>query len=147
MRTWTVILLAVLALLLGACGTSEEGTNGGNSEGENEGKMTATLEKSDNGYRYTLKNDTDEAMTFNFTSSQRFDFALYNEEDEQVFLQSSVSSYAQVLGEETMEAGGELSYELEVPPLDLEPGTYKIEAWFTPQQGAAYPAENEYVKE
>ena len=147
MRTWTILLLAVLALLLGACGTPEDGTNGGNSEGGNEGEMAATLEKSDAGYRYTVKNGTDEAMTFNFTSSQRFDFALYNEDDEQVFLHSSVSSYAQVLGEETAEAGGELSYELEVPPLELEPGTYKIEAWFAPQQGAAYPAENEYVVE
>lgn len=147
MRTWTILLLAVLAFLLSACGTSEEGTNGSNSEGGEKGEMAATLEKSDVGYRYTLKNGTDEAVTFNFTSSQRFDFALYDENDEQVFLHSSVSSYAQVLGEETVPAGGELSYELEVPPLDLAPGTYKIEAWFAPQQGAAYPAENEYTVE
>lgn len=148
MRTWKFLLLAVLLLLLSACGTSENGSSyGGGSSEEKKGVVTSTLEKADAGYRYTMKNGTDEALTFNFTSSQRFDFALFNADGEQVFSLASVSSFAQVLGEETVDAGKELSYDFDVPPLDLAPGTYKIEAWLTPEQGPAYQAENEYVVE
>ncbi len=147
MRTWKLSLLALLLVLLSACGTSENGSYGGGSSEEKKGEVTSTLEKADAGYRYTVKNGTDEALTFNFTSSQRFDFALLNADGEQVFSLASVSSFAQMLGEETIEAGEELSYDLEVPPLDLAPGTYKMEAWLTPEQGPAYQAENEYVVE
>ncbi len=147
MRTWKVFVFAALLLLLSACGTSENGSYGGGSSEEKKGEVTSTLEKTDAGYNYTMKNGTDEALTFNFTSSQRFDFALFNADGEQVFSLASVSSFAQALGEETVEAGEELSYDFEVPPLDLAPGTYKMEAWLTPEQGPAYQAENEYVVE
>lgn len=147
MRTWKWVLLASLLFVLSACGTSENGSYGSGSKEDKKGEVTATLDKTDAGYRYTMKNGTSEALTFNFTSSQRYDFALFNADDEQVFSLASVSSFAQVLGDETVEAGEELSYNFEVPPLDLTSGTYKIEAWLTPEQGPAYYAENEYVVE
>lgn len=141
----------LLALFLAACGTTESANEepdpeNGSSGGIAAGEIVATIEQlDDDSYRYTLKNQTEEAVTFDFTSGQRYDFALYNENDEQVFLFSSVSTYTQALGEETIKQAEELSYEFDVPQLDLAAGTYKIEAWLTPKQGPAYPVETEYT--
>ncbi|MGO1059675.1 BsuPI-related putative proteinase inhibitor [Planococcus sp. FY231025] len=141
----------LLALFLAACGTTESANEepdleNGSSGGITAGEVVATIEQlDDDSYRYTLKNQTEEAVTFDFTSGQRYDFALYNENDEQVFLFSSVSTYTQALGEETIKQAEELSYEFDVPQLDLAAGTYKIEAWLTPKQGPAYPVETEYT--
>lgn len=143
----------LMALFLAACGTTDGATeepdpDNGSSGGITAGEIVATIEQLDNdSYRYTLKNQTEEAVTFDFTSGQRYDFALYNESDEQVFLFSSVSTYTQALGEETIKQAEELSYEFDVPQLDLAAGTYKIEAWLTPKQGPAYPVETEYTIE
>lgn len=141
----------LLALFLAACGTTESANDepdpqNGSSGGIAAGEITATIEQlDDDTYRYTLKNQTEEAVTYDFTSGQRYDFALYNENDEQVFLFSSVSTYTQALGEETIKQAEELSYEFDVPQLDLAAGTYKIEAWLTPKQGPAHPVETEYT--
>lgn len=149
-RLWLWPLL-LITFVLAACGTTEGSSeepdpNSGSSGGIAAGEIVSTIEQvDDDSYRYSLKNQTEEAMTFNFTSGQRFDFALFDENDEQVFLLSSVSSYIQALGEETLKQGGELSYEFDVPQLELAPGTYKVEAWLTPKQGPAYPAEAEYI--
>lgn len=148
---WLGVLL-LFALILAACGTTEESTpedsNTGSSEGIAAGEIVSEIEQIDaDSYRYKLKNQTEEAMTFDFTSGQRFDFALFNEGGDQVFLLSSVSSYIQALGEETIKQGEELSFEFDVPQQELEPGTYKLEAWLTPKQGTAYPAEKAYQAE
>ena len=156
-RLWLLaLLLLLLALFAAACGMEEdaeekpeepetnESTSGGIAAGEPE---PAIQQLDDETYLYTVKNQTEKPLTFDFTSSQRYDFALLDESGEQVFLQSSVSMYAQALGEETIKQAEELSYELEVPPLDLEAGTYTLEAWLTPEQGPAFRTETEYVVE
>ncbi|WP_422122537.1 BsuPI-related putative proteinase inhibitor [Planococcus sp. X10-3] len=144
----TAFILIALATFLAACGTSDSGDDNGASEGVTEEEVTAVLEQMDNNlYRYTVNNQTDEAMTFNFTSGQRFDFTLTNEADEELYRLSSVSSYIQALGEETIEAGEALEYEFEVPSMELESGVYTITAWLTPQEGAQYEAETEYTVE
>ncbi|ETP69791.1 intracellular proteinase inhibitor (BsuPI) [Planomicrobium chinense] len=156
-RLWFLALsLLLLALFATACGMEEdaekmpeepetnEGTSGGIAAGEPE---PAIKQLDDKTYLYTVKNQTEKPLTFDFTSSQRYDFALLDESGEQVFLQSSVSMYAQALGEETVKQAEELEYEIEVPPLELEPGTYTLEAWLTPEQGPAFRTETEYVVE
>ncbi|WKA55596.1 BsuPI-related putative proteinase inhibitor [Planococcus shixiaomingii] len=163
-KTWLLaLLLLALALLLAACGTKDEGASNeppkdepakeqestdGSSGGILAGSIGPKLEKVDEDtYRYSLKNQTEHEKTFEFTSGQRFDFSLTNEAGEQAFLFSSVASYAQAMGEETMKQAVELSYEFDIPEADLEPGTYKLEAWLTPKEGPAYKAETEYVVE
>lgn len=138
--------ILILAILLAACGTGE--TSGNTSGDEAIDEMTAQVEQLENGtYRYIVLNKTESAETFNFTSGQRFDFSLSNEAGEEVFLLSSVSAYIQALGTETVEPGQELSYDFEVPPLELEPGTYTLEAWLTPEEGPAFNANSEYIVE
>ncbi|MDN7246428.1 BsuPI-related putative proteinase inhibitor [Planococcus shenhongbingii] len=156
-RIWLLMLLLSSLLLLAACGANEksaenppekpttnEGTSGGIAAGAPE---PAIKQLDDQTYLYTVKNQTEKPLTFDFTSSQRYDFALLDESGDQVFLQSSVSMYAQALGEETIKQAEELSYPLEVPPLDLEPGTYTLEVWLTPEQGPAFRTETEYIVE
>ncbi|WP_241535895.1 BsuPI-related putative proteinase inhibitor [Indiicoccus explosivorum] len=158
-KKWMKTLLLLAVLFLTACGTAEVTpeteveeeevsgeVNGEASEGITAGELEPAIEPVDaDTYRYTLTNQTEEAVTFNFTSGQRFDFALLSESGEQLYLLSSVSTYIQALGEETIEPGGELSYEFDLPQLDLEPGTYTIKAWLTPEDGPAYEVETQYI--
>ena len=156
-QKWLGIFTAPgLSLALAACGTGEgdasEGdaakTSGESSEEVEAAVMEPMLKQLDEDtYRYTLANETEGTVTFEFTSGQRFDFSLSDEDGEQVFLLSSVSAYIQALGEETLAPGEELNYEFDVPELDLEAGTYDLEAWLTPKEGPAYHSETEYVVE
>ncbi|MBU9675045.1 Wzt carbohydrate-binding domain-containing protein [Planococcus sp. CP5-4] len=145
---WLMMLMA--ALMLAACGTESDNLpEDPDSGGEIiEGEVTSTIEETDNGtYRYTVKNDTQEAVTLNFTSGQRYDFTLTDEQGIEVFRMSSVSMYTQALGEEILRQGEELQYEIQVPEANLEPGTYTLEVWMTPTQGTNYPAEIEHTIE
>lgn len=156
-------LVLLVALLLAACGTQqgedtenqpeepeteESGTIDESTGDDTEGKMEPDIEHvNDNVYRYTLVNQTGEPHTFEFTSSQRYDFSLKNESGKEIFLFSSVSVYLQALGEETLDQGDNLSYEFEIPQLELEPGTYELSAWLTPRQGGTYKVTTEHVVE
>ena len=145
-----LLFLAFIAFcfILTACGTTDAGSgsegNNENAENEEAGEMKPAVKEEDGTFRYILDNQTSEDVKFDFTSGQRFDFALSNETGDQVFLFSSVSMFTQALGEETVAAGDKLSYDLEVPELDLEPGTYTLEAWLTPEEGPAFEAKTEY---
>ncbi|MDE4084330.1 BsuPI-related putative proteinase inhibitor [Planococcus maritimus] len=145
---WLLLLMA--ALMLAACGTESDNLPEDPESGGEiiEGEVTSTIEETDNGtYRYTVKNDTQEAVTFNFTSGQRYDFTLTDEQGNEVFRMSSVSMYTQALGEEILRQGEELQYEIQVPEANLEPGTYTLEVWMTPTEGTNYPAEIEHTIE
>lgn len=132
-------------LFLTACGTSDKGTGAeGNKEMEETGEMEPAVKEENGVFRYTLANHTSEDVKFDFTSGQRVDFSLSNGAGEQVFLFSSVSMFTQALGEESVAAGDQLSYDLEVPELDLAPGTYTLEAWLTPEEGPVFEAETDY---
>lgn len=145
---WLMAIMA--ALMLAACGTESDNLPEDTESGGEiiEGEVTSTIEETDNGtYRYSVKNDTQEAVTFNFTSGQRYDFTLTDEQGNEVFRMSSVSMYTQALGEEILRQGEELQYEIQVPEANLEPGTYTLEVWMTPTQSTNYPAEIEHTIE
>lgn len=150
-RVLAAFLLLSLTIFLAACGSSgtvEPDMGNGSSEGIVEDEVTALLEQMDsNLYRYTVNNQTDETMTYEFTSGQRYDFTISNENGDELYRLSAVSTYMQALGEETIEPGEKLEYEFEVPTTDLEPGTYQITAWLTPQEGPKYEAETELTVE
>ncbi|MFK8795049.1 BsuPI-related putative proteinase inhibitor [Planococcus plakortidis] len=146
--SWLMALFA--AMVFAACGIESDNQPEDPAPGGEiiEGEVTSTIEETGNGtYRYTVKNDTQEAVTFNFTSGQRYDFTLTDEQGNEVFRMSSVSMYTQALGEEILRQGEELQYEIQVPEANLEPGTYTLEVWMTPTQGTNYPAEIEHTIE
>ncbi|ANU21578.1 hypothetical protein BBI15_16025 [Planococcus plakortidis] len=146
--SWLMALFA--AMVLAACGTESDNQPEDPAPGGEiiEGEVTSTIEETGNGtYRYTVKNDTQEAVTFNFTSGQRYDFTLTDEQGNEVFRMSSVSMYTQALGEEILRQGEELQYEIQVSEANLEPGTYTLEVWLTPTEGTTYPAKIEHTIE
>ncbi|WP_421381388.1 BsuPI-related putative proteinase inhibitor [Bacillus salacetis] len=160
-----VLVLMIMLFTIGmtaACGMSvEQGENSGSGEagngsqgnGGNEGdaiedggqgivagEIEPSLMKNENGqFVYTVKNQTEKEVTFEFTSSQRYDYAVKDEEGKTVYLYSSTAAFMQVLGEETLAQGEELSYTIELPPdEDFEGGT-TLEVWLTPKGGKTAP--------
>lgn len=135
-----VCLLLLLGFLLVGCSAANKDveTNSG-SEGIAAGEMEATLkENSPLFFQYEVKNQTEKRITLKFTSSQRFDYSVETKEGERIYLFSSLASFAQVLGEETVERGGTLSYEIDLRDLDLKTGEYILTAWMTTKEGEAY---------
>ncbi|WP_219643503.1 BsuPI-related putative proteinase inhibitor [Cohnella sp. CFH 77786] len=101
-----------------------------------EGRLEPSLtETADGKYTYSVKNQTESEIKLDFTSSQRYDFAVTNSKGETVYLYSSLATFAQVLGEEALKPGDALSYEINVNELGLEKGMYILEAWLTPKDG------------
>lgn len=151
-KVWMVLLLGIL---LAGCGTGEKpvfnqedkGTNGEGS-GIVAGEMLPSLtEKSALVFQYEVKNQTEEEVTLEFTSSQRFDYSVETKAGEEVFLFSSVASFLQVLGEETVKQGEALTYEIKLHDLELEPGQYVLKAWMTPQDGPRFEVTKEFTVE
>ena len=136
------LLLLVLSMFMAACGSTnsaEPDKGSGSSEEQKENEVTAVLEHVENDvYRYTVDNQTDELMTFEFTSGQRYDYTISNDAGEELYRMSSVSMFMQALGEESVQPGDKLEYDFEIPAADLEAGDYELKAWLTPKDGEAY---------
>lgn len=122
-------------LILGACTSDEKADDMG------EKAILSKIEKTEDGkYLYNITNFTDSEVVFEFTSSQRFDYAIATKEGEQVYLFSSLAMFMQTLGEEKLASKKELSYEIDINELGLSPGDYTLEAWLTPKNGKEYLA-------
>src|SRR5690606_38555768 len=111
----TALLVLAMALILAACGSTnsaEPDKGSGSSAEEPEIEVTAMLELVENGlYRYTVDNQTDEVLTFEFTSGQRYDYTISNDAGEELYRMSSVSMFMQALGEESVQPGDMLEYD------------------------------------
>ena len=113
-RVWMILLLGIL---ITGCGTGNNvPSNGSDGEittggkGIVAGEMAASLtEKSPLIFQYEVKNQTKEEITLEFTSSQRFDYSVKTKDGEEIFLFSSVASFLQALGEETVKQGEALT--------------------------------------
>ncbi|OLS40659.1 BsuPI-related putative proteinase inhibitor [Bacillus sp. MRMR6] len=127
---------------------SEEDTGGVNTGGIVAGDMMSGLVDLGNGkFQYQVKNQTEKEITLEFTSSQRFDYAVYKENGEQIYLFSSVALFMMALGEEILLPGDELNYEFDLTELGLEKGKYTVEAWLTPKGGENYKILMDYIVE
>jgi len=109
-------------------------------------EMMASLVDLGNGrFQYSIKNQTEKEKTFQFTSSQRFDYAVKTTKGQQVYLFSSVALFMNVLGEETLNPGNELTYDIDLTELNLEKGTYILEVWLTAEEAENYKKVTEFV--
>jgi ABC-type molybdate transport system substrate-binding protein len=135
-----IVSLTVLGLFV------YSGNFEGNKVAKGQGDVMSSLVDIGNGkFRYQITNQTDEDVTFHFTSSQRFDYAVKTEDGEQVFLFSSVALFMAVLGEETLKPEEELNYDIDLAELDLEKGKYILEVWFTPTGKEKYKVVMDYM--
>lgn len=117
-----------------------------NKVAKGQGDVMSSLVDLGNGkFRYQISNQTEKDITFHFTSSQRFDYAVKTEDGEQVFLFSSVALFLAELGEETLKPGEELHYEIDLAQLNLEKGKYILEAWLTSTAKEKYKVVMDYI--
>lgn len=150
-KLWMVLLLGIL---VSGCGT-ENRVNNNKDDVKNEGgqgivagEMAASLtEESPLIFQYEVKNQTEEEITLEFTSSQRFDYSVKTKDGKEIFLFSSVASFLQALGEETVKQGESLTYEIDLHELSLEKGEYVLTAWMTPKEGKKYEVTKEFTVE
>lgn len=150
-----LFLFVLLGLLLTGCGTKEgEVANEPDPEVEAEGsgivagEMEASLmEKNPLVFEYRVKNQTEEEVKLEFSSSQRFDYSVETKDGEEIFLFSSVASFLQVIGEENIKQAESLTYEIDIHDLNLDKGDYLLSAWMTPQEGKKYQTEIEFTVE
>jgi hypothetical protein len=90
--------------------------------------------------RLSVRNTTSRPRVLNFRSGQRYDLQLRNERGEVAYTWSADKLFIQVLGTETIPAGGERSWVIMVPLGTLRPGKYVAEAWVTNDLQKSYAA-------
>ena len=73
----------------------------------------------------TVANRAPPPITLGFTSGQRYDFAIEDAAGKTLWRWAADKGFIQVLGEETLEAGGKLVYQERFTER-LGPGTYRI---------------------
>ncbi len=129
-------MFLLLGLWLVGCGKGGSGSL--------ESEMNASLQETNPFvFQYEVSNRTDKDITLDFSSSQRFDYSVKNDQGEQIYLFSSVTMFMAVLGEETIKQGETLSYEINLQELDLKEGNYSLSVWLTPTEGEAYQVTKE----
>ncbi|MBM7680743.1 hypothetical protein JOD43_000907 [Pullulanibacillus pueri] len=95
--------------------------------------MTTVLQTTaiENGIKlfFTLKNTTEDAITYTFNTSQRFEVEVKNSEGTTVYRYSTHRMFTQVLGKLNLDKNEEKTFEATVTP--LKPGDYIIRVWLT----------------
>ena len=75
--------------------------------------------------RLELKNDTNWPLVLEFTTGQRYDFAVLGTQGDTVWSSSAGRNFMQMLGQEAVQHGQSLLYSLQIRP-ELPPGTFQI---------------------
>ena len=83
----------------------------------------------------TATNDGGQPITLHFSSGQRYDFTVEDAAGRTVWRWSAEKGFIQMLGDETVAAGGELVYRERFEER-LAPGTYRITGMVTTMDGA-----------
>jgi ABC-type molybdate transport system substrate-binding protein len=147
-KIWMIVLMG---LLVTGCGTGNQVSNNDQDQGGAgivAGEMAASLtEEKPLIFQYEVKNQTEEEVTLEFTSSQRYDYSVKTKDGKDVFLFSSVASFLQALGEEKVKQGEALKYEIDLHELSLEKGDYVLSVWMTPKGGKKYEIKKEFSVE
>jgi ABC-type molybdate transport system substrate-binding protein len=144
-----LMMILLLGLLVTGCGTENQVSNTNQDKGGAgivAGEMAASLtEESPFIFQYEVKNQTEEEVTMEFTSSQRYDYSVKTKDGKEVFLFSSVASFLQALGEEKLKQGESLAYDIDLHELSLEQGEYILTVWITPKDGKKYEMSKEFT--
>jgi len=152
-KLWLVLLLGIM--FVAGCGAKGEPlSNEPDPKVEAEGSgivagdmEPSLVEQSPFVFQYEMKNQTEEEMKFEFSSAQRFDYSVQTKDGKEVFLFSSVASFLQVIGEETVKQGDSLNYKIDLHDLELPKGEYVLSVWLTPKDGQKYEATKEFTVE
>jgi ABC-type molybdate transport system substrate-binding protein len=144
-----LLMILLLGLLVTGCGTGNQVSNNDEDKGGAgivAGEMAAKMtEESPLIFQYEVKNQTEEEVTLEFTSSQRYDYSVKTKDGKEVFLFSSVASFLQALGEETVKQGESLTYDISLQELNLDKGDYILTVWMTPKDGKKFEVTKEFT--
>lgn len=149
MKKLAIVIL--IGILLTGCGTGVNNESNGSNENTNGSGMvsgegsSSIVEKNPLHYEYIVKNETEEVVKLEFTSSQRFDYSVRTKDGKEIFLFSSIAAFLQALGEEELKQGEELVYEIDLTDLNLEKGEYILSVWMTPKDGEKYKVSKDIV--
>jgi ABC-type molybdate transport system substrate-binding protein len=148
-KLWIILLMG---LLVTGCGTGNQVSNNNKEEkggaGIVAGEMAASIkEDSPLVFQYEVKNQTEQEVTLEFTSSQRYDYSVETKDGKEIFLFSSVANFLQALGEEEVKQGETLSYEIDLHELSLDKGDYILSVWLTPKEGKKFRVTKEFSVE
>ncbi|WP_043931724.1 BsuPI-related putative proteinase inhibitor [Bacillus sp. EB01] len=148
------MLSILMGILLAGCGTNDSApkdqpaqtVNGGGGKAIVANEVEATLtEKAPLTFQYEVKNQTEQAVNYEFTSSQRYDYSVKDKSGKELLLFSSVASFLQALGKETLTPGGTLTYEINLHNMNLEKGEYTLTVWMTPKGGPKYKTTTNFI--
>ncbi|MGO4890342.1 BsuPI-related putative proteinase inhibitor [Anaerobacillus sp. MEB173] len=121
-----IFLISVFTII--SCSVNPEIDQSENTEGE---VMSVLNDLGDGTFEYKLTNLNEKEITFYFTSGQRFDYSVKTKDGKELFLFSSVASFIQETGKETLKQGEELAYTIDLKDLHLDKGEYILEVWLT----------------
>lgn len=123
-----ILVVSILLIGLFVAGCSKESET--EKVTESEVVSSALVAKGEN-YEFVITNNTKEKVELNFASGQRFDFQILNKNKEIVYHLASVSMFTQDIGQEVIKPKKELSYEINLTNLGIEPGEYVLVSWLT----------------
>lgn len=145
-----LLILFLLCVVLTGCGVGNSANPSSGEEGHtgDDGSLdihSDLVEKKPAVFTYELVNNTTDVIEFDFTSSQRIDYSIKTKNKKELFLFSSVTVFLTVLGEEVLNPGEALTYDIDVGALQLEPGDYILTVWLTPKDGKQYEETKEFT--
>lgn len=149
-KYWKVLSsITLAALLMTACGTGGDGeeTKGGgsdqsgyetptdnqdenNKDAVTEEQVSAEVQKIDGNYTFTLKNISVEAVDLSFSSTQEYEYHLYDEAGNHIYTYSMDKMFGEMFMEKTLSPNEEYTINVDVEVLStLESGTYQLKIW------------------
>ncbi|HEU5140069.1 MAG TPA: BsuPI-related putative proteinase inhibitor [Bacillales bacterium] len=138
-----MIMIFLSFSFLGGCGDSQSNNGGQKNSGQGNGnggfaagEIQTWVEYDQNGdtllFTFHLKNQTESVETYHFSTGQRFDFIIKNNQDEKVTQYSEGRMFTQALGTEKMKQAEELTYKTKVT--GLAEGEYTVTFWLTAKE-------------
>ncbi|MFC4619317.1 BsuPI-related putative proteinase inhibitor [Camelliibacillus cellulosilyticus] len=106
-----------------------DSSDGGTITGRVVPRLNVTLTDHSVKLSFALKNQTERDVTYHFNTAQRFDYIIKDQNGAIVKKFSHGRMFAQVLGEMTLKANGEKTFQDTIP--SLAPGNYTAEFWLT----------------
>jgi hypothetical protein len=119
-----VAAVALIALLLAACGS---GTGGGGGEPDARVTFDEPLRVGPVTWKITVTNDTTHALDLTFPTGQRAEVTL-SQHGRTIYQWSRGQMFTQMVGHVRIPAGGNHVFNLDEPGLDVDPGVYTLTA-------------------
>lgn len=147
MKKMIISVIGVLILLSGCSTTSTTNEHHkhppGNSQGITAVEVLLVSKESSKSLLFYLKNQTESAQTYTFSSSKIFSYKVYDSDEKLIIDSNDGKMYTQALKDITLKQGeefklGGFSYE------ELKPGSYTIKVISEPMKSKPFELKKEF---